>query len=420
MIADLEELIKNQIEPGTWEPEGTMGSVQIWNDRMIVRHTSRAHQELNGLFRQLRESKDLQVAVESKFVRITSNFLEQIGVDLDVILNQGNAGLDNALTDAGTDGGSGIARDPVTGALLLQPRRFTQLGFTPDVAAFGVPTPQGALVQPYQNVALVPTGSSNRWWDRHTTPTPLLSNTIGMANPRSTGVPGSLAGSEGTGAFQVFGSFLDNIQVDFLLRATQMDSRASVVDAPRLVTFNGRRAYIEVNTIVYYVMTPGWLPAGGRGVGGQAAARRAPPISQLARGGAVGVRPPGAAARRYVTITVRPEVTDVRLTQFEGATGPLQLPEFEITRVRTSVNVPDRGWVLLGGLKQAGETEVVAGVPLVSKVPILKRAFTNRSRVKDESVLLILLKPTIVIQGEEEEEAFGDTDFGGPAPAPGT
>lgn len=204
----------------------------------------------------------------------------------------------------------------------------------------------------------------------------------------------------------MFGSFLDNLQVDFLLRATQMDARSSTVDAPRLVTFNNRGAYITVQTQSSYVMVPGYLPAPGSGVGGQAAGGRDPTIGSVPRGRTLDVTPTVSADRKYVTLTVRPMVMDVRFSLFQGATGPLQLPEIDITTVRTSVNVPDRGWVLLGGLKQAGETEVEAGVPLISKIPILKRAYTNTSRVKDESVLFILLKPTIIVQGEQEEQAF--------------
>ncbi|HPP27518.1 MAG TPA: hypothetical protein PLV57_13445, partial [Phycisphaerae bacterium] len=401
IIEDLEELIKNQVEPGTWEPEGTLGSLQVWNDRLIVTHTSRAHQQLVDLLRQLREAKDLQVAVETKFIRLQSNFLEQIGVDLDIVLNQGNAGLDQALIE------NAPAVDPVTGVRLMQPRRFTQLGFTPAVAGFGTPMDQVALQQPYQNVALVPPGSPGNWWSRHTTPVPIVNNTLALAAPRSTGIPGSLAGETATiPAFQIFGSFLDNLQVDFLLRATQLDARSSVVDAPRVVTFNNRGAYITVQTMAYYVALPGYLPAPGSGVGGQAAGGRDPTISMIPRGRTLDVLPTVSADRRYVTLTVRPFVSDARFSVFQGATGPLQLPEQDITMLRTSVNVPDRGWVLLGGLKQAGETEVEAGVPLISKIPILKRAYTNRSRVKDESVLFILLKPTIIVQGEQEEAAF--------------
>ena len=54
----------------------------------------------------------------------------------------------------------------------------------------------------------------------------------------------------------------------------------------------------------------------------------------------------------------------------------------------------------------ADETEIEAGVPLLSKIPLLKRAFTNRSTVKNEQSLLILVKPTIIIQTEQEHEAF--------------
>jgi type II secretory pathway component GspD/PulD (secretin) len=409
IIEDLEELIKNQVEPGTWEPDGTLGSLQVWNDRLIVTHTSRAHQELIELLRQLREAKDLQVAVETKFITLTHNYLEQIGVDLDIILNQGNAGLDQALI--GTD----RALDPVTGARLLQPRRFTELGFFPTPpGGYGQPFPQTGLAQPFNNVALVPPGDPGNWYSRHTTPTPILNNTLALAAPRTTGLPGSLGGEQSAvPAFTVFGSFLDNLQVDFLLRATQMDARSSIVDAPRVVTFNNRGAYITVTSMAYYVALPGYLPAPGSGVGGQAAGGRDPTVSMVPRGRTLDVLPTVSADRKYVTLTVRPFVSNATFSIFQGATGPLQLPEQEITTLRTSVNVPDRGWVLLGGLKQAGETEIEAGVPLISKIPILKRAYTNRSRVKDESILFILLKPTIIVQGEMEESAFEGSAISG-------
>ena len=84
------------------------------------------------------------------------------------------------------------------------------------------------------------------------------------------------------------------------------------------------------------------------------------------------------------------------------------MPEYQITRIRTTVYVPDGGTLLLGGLKLSAEEEVEAGVPIISKIPILKRAFTNRSRTKDEFVLLVLIKPTIMIPEEQEDQAFPD------------
>jgi general secretion pathway protein D len=84
----------------------------------------------------------------------------------------------------------------------------------------------------------------------------------------------------------------------------------------------------------------------------------------------------------------------------------VELPETEISRVQTRVSVPDGGTLLLGGQKLTAETEVEAGVPVLSKIPILGRLFTNRSTVKDSKVLLILVKPTIILQEETEAKAI--------------
>jgi type II secretory pathway component GspD/PulD (secretin) len=127
--------------------------------------------------------------------------------------------------------------------------------------------------------------------------------------------------------------------------------------------------------------------------------------------------------RKYVTLTLRPTLSRLRaLVAFPVSAlsagggqigGPtvsqtafLQQPVQDITQVRTTVSVPDGGTLLLGGQTLAGEIERESGVPVLSKIPFLKRLFTNQSMAKDEQVLLILVKPTIVIQREKEQEQF--------------
>jgi len=348
--------------------------------------------------------------VESRFLTLRSNFLEEIGVDLDVVLNAANAGLDRAISS-----GAPVV-DPNTGQYLLMPRRFTQLGQTPAIANVGgVGLAQvSPLDQPFGNVALVPLGSPSNYWSRHTTPIPIQNNALELTGPRATNVPGNLAEAfrQSGPAFQMFGSFLDNIQVDFLLRATAMDARGSSVDAPRLVCWNGREGFVQVETLVSYVASPGFTPAGGSGVGGQAAQGVIPGISQLPRGRTFSVLPTVSGDRKYVTMEVKPQVTDVTLKAIPVQQGALatffQTPEFQITTIKTTVSVPDGGTLLLGGLRLSAEEEIEAGVPVISKIPILKRAFTNRSRTKDEFVLLVLVKPTIIIPEEQEAHAFED------------
>jgi general secretion pathway protein D len=68
--------------------------------------------------------------------------------------------------------------------------------------------------------------------------------------------------------------------------------------------------------------------------------------------------------------------------------------------------VPDRGTIMLGGQRLTSDVTVEAGVPIISKIPVLNRLFTNKSSTKDERTLLILVKPSIIINNELEEDLF--------------
>ena len=89
-----------------------------------------------------------------------------------------------------------------------------------------------------------------------------------------------------------------------------------------------------------------------------------------------------------------------------AGSGFIQEPDIDFTGVKTTVSVPDGGTLLLGGQTLSGEIEEEAGVPVLSKIPILKRLFTNRSQAKDDIVTLILVRPSIIIEREAEQKQF--------------
>lgn len=124
--------------------------------------------------------------------------------------------------------------------------------------------------------------------------------------------------------------------------------------------------------------------------------------------------------RRYVTLNV-----DAAVSKIEGFTNTpvtavaggqlvnsaatqsfIQRPTVTVTRVQTTVTVPDQGTILLGGQRLVTESESESGVPVLSKIPIINRFFSNRVMAREEQTLLILLKPTILIQNEQEERHF--------------
>jgi type II secretory pathway component GspD/PulD (secretin) len=108
-----------------------------------------------------------------------------------------------------------------------------------------------------------------------------------------------------------------------------------------------------------------------------------------------------------ISALVQPVVGPNGVTgQAQEVSGTLQLPTLDTTIVQTSCSVPDGATLLLGGQTLAGETTREQGVPILSKIPFLKRLFTNRATANDEQILLILVKPTILIQHEQEQKQF--------------
>ena len=55
-------------------------------------------------------------------------------------------------------------------------------------------------------------------------------------------------------------------------------------------------------------------------------------------------------------------------------------------------------------MKISTETETEEGVPVLSKIPIVKRLFTRRAEKRVQQNVIVLIKPTIVIPQEEEEK----------------
>jgi general secretion pathway protein D len=212
---------------------------------------------------------------------------------------------------------------------------------------------------------------------------------------------------------------LDDIQVDLLIEATQADKRTVVLTAPRLTFFNGQRAWIAVTTQTSYVSS---LTA----VTGDASGAFQPNISILNDGFVLDVEGVISSDRRYVTMTVIFDFAEFlgfrqsSAAEFGGAaggggtgggnaaefTGAVELPILRGSRLRTTVSVPDKGTVLLGGQRSVNETEVEAGVPVLSKIPFINRFFTNRISSKTEQTLLILIRPEIIIQQENEDLLF--------------
>ena len=311
-----------------------------------------------NLLEQLRETRAIQITIEARFLQVSKNFLEDVGLDVDVFFNL------------------------------------------------------------------------NQNSNSHFSPIQALQNSVGFTQFPTTGVPnniGSTIKDQAIRSLSISGTYLDNFQVNFLLNATQASQTTTTLTAPRITLFNGQRAYVLVATQRAYVSNLDAI------VGNNSSAFE-PTVDVVSSGVVLDVQATVSADRKYVTLTLRPQLAQLlnlftfnfqsatagvqagtggvggginnSIVAFNPASGFIQEPELQITEVHTTVSVPDGGTLLLGGQTIAGEVEKEAGVPGLSKIPFLKRLFTNRSMAKDENVLLILVKPTIIIQREQEQKQF--------------
>ncbi|MEA2632570.1 MAG: hypothetical protein QOE66_2789, partial [Chloroflexota bacterium] len=191
--------------------------------------------------------------------------------------------------------------------------------------------------------------------------------------------------------------------------------RTNILQAPKVTTFNGAPATIFNTETIYYVES--LIPIVGPG-----SVAFFPSVQQFPNGVTLSVTPVVSADRRYVRMTLSPFFTaiesfnQIQIPAAVGGSGlgggsaaingTIQLPQFTITSVQTTVTVPDGGTVLLGGVKRLNEERREFGVPVLAKTPYLNRLFRNVGIGRNTSSLMLMVTPRIIIL-EEEEERLG-------------
>ncbi|MFN5534214.1 MAG: hypothetical protein ACK5EN_01970 [Planctomyces sp.] len=437
-FSGLVNLITTTVEPGTWDVDGGQGTIGQEENTLslVIRQTSAVHEQIADLLTQLRKLQDLQVTVEVRFISVSDNFFERIGVDFDMNLNDtlgdppgvpafGSRQL-QFPGGAGQNGGGGGGQQ---GGDL----RGNQQG------------QGGGGQQGQQNQ-----GGGQQLFDpinRVNSPRDDFRGTVvGMSGPNQftqdydiqfrqgsfeIGVP-DFGGFQPNAGIQVGMAILSDIEAFFFIQAAQGDSRSNILFAPKVTMYNGQFASITDQTQRYLVI--GQIPNLAPGaVGFQPIVAPFPDGISLTVSGVV------SADRRYVRLSMSPffsQIIDVQTftnvnaggagglgggggggfgggggggqggqqgQQGGGQSGTLQLPVISTISVSTVVSVPDGGTVLLGGIKRLREGRNMAGVPILNKIPYISRLFKNSGVGRETESIMLMVTPRIIIQEEEEE-----------------
>ena len=359
---DLLAAIQENIEPDSWDDTAT---VTIENGTLIVNAPPATQDRIKSLLGDLRLSSNIMVEIKVSFLKVEDSFLQDIGVDFRGLGNDSTSGIagkgdDFVFDDFGTDPGS--------------PGAPGTLGTGNDSGMY--------FREASDNVNII--ARTENLYDSG------LGNEDGLV---------------GSGGLSLQYTFLDDTQLNMVLRAVEKSVRREVLTEATLTVSNTQRATLTVANQVSYV--------GDFDVEIAQAAAIADPIVRIARDGVyLDVRPVVSADRRFTYIDVRPTVaTLVRpIPSFQTSLGTgspvtMQLPELKLQKIATRVMIPDGGTLLLGGMKIINQQNLESGIPLLNRIPILSFFFSRKGEYESYQKLIILLSARIIVPEEFEPSA---------------
>lgn len=86
---------------------------------------------------------------------------------------------------------------------------------------------------------------------------------------------------------------------------------------------------------------------------------------------------------------------NVSISNFTSTTSITQPPPTSTSKFRSIIRVRNEDMIVLGGIERTTRSETASGVPLLSRIPILKWIFSSRSKSDSKVVSIVFIKPTI-------------------------
>ncbi|MEM7204251.1 MAG: hypothetical protein AAF628_28590 [Planctomycetota bacterium] len=352
----LQENLKSSLGGDTyWDVEGggTMDFVET--GYLLVYASPEMQQRVGKFLDDSRRFTTSVVTIETRFLTITQNFLQEIGVDFRGLGGTGNKGTEATLDD-------------ITNMLDDNASRGLDNQGTADAA--GRPT-AGAFFND---------GGDG---DVRARTENFFGSPLGQALSTNGGATAAL-------------SLLNDLELQALIQAIEKKEDINIVNSQMISVLNNERANMAVINQTSYVRDFDVEVA-------QAAFIADPKVDVIQDGIVLDVRPTLAHDRKHIMLSLQPTVAELSrpiptlTTSLAGTTVPvtLQLPTLTVRTFATTASVPDGGSVLIGGLREVLSRERRAEVPLLSKIPIISFLFKQEGVADENTSLAVLVTATI-------------------------
>lgn len=374
------------LEPqGVTFPQGSSAIYFASSSKLLVKNTQANLDLIDSLVDVSNSTPPSQVEIESRFLEVTQNNVQELGFDWLL-------GAFNLAGGSGVYGGGGTAGN-AAGNLGQFP--FTQGGV--------------ALAPPVGSIAGNNTGNLT------------AGNRTGSAAIKASALDGLLYGSPtgpAAGVLALAGIFT-NPQFQVVLRAINQQKGIDLVSAPKVTVTSGRKATININRKFPYPKdySPPQVPQ-TQASGGFQPATPATPTSFETRnvGVQLEVEPTVGPDGYTIELSLSPQITEfqgfvnygtpiqtIASYQFpNGVNSPLtksvtltpntiQQPVFSVRQVDTQVTVYDGQTVVLGGMLREDVQKVQDKTPILGDAPLVGSLFRSSSNQRIKRNLLIFV-----------------------------
>ena len=372
----LKEFIQKSVGKGSWENPGI--SIDRRSTTLFVTQSPETHRQIDDLLKHLRNQQNLQVKLDVRLLDVRKGFFEEIGVEFRDP-GPGTAGTTGLIQGAGVVGGQSI--------------------YSPD-NNFRAPSGYARL-----NDKTAYVGN--------------LHNKMPPNNYERSLVEGPSAQTRGMSldlAYNPLG-FIGLNQINAIFSAMEEENDAQIISQPELTVFNGQRANCTFVTQYSYIAAYDVIGFAFD-----------PRIVVLQYGDILDVRPVVSSDRKYITLEMRPTSVSLLGTYIEtmiaptvqpGQTGNnnyssfggglsasynIELPNIELKALRSTVMLPDKGTLILGGYTKAVRQRTHSGIPFLSHIPFLGRLFSKNGVYDQNRRLFYMLGAEIHDLQEREKE----------------
>jgi type IV pilus assembly protein PilQ len=166
----------------------------------------------------------------------------------------------------------------------------------------------------------------------------------------------------------------------------ESNNNVEVRSVPKLTALNGHSATLSIGSKLYYKNTTQNLYPTAATSTSVFTNTYTPVEANLS----IDIKPI-VSGDDQVTLGIKVNISDFTSIPTDGSPPPESISKFE-----SSLRVHSEDTILLGGIERTENDLTSSGIPILSRIPILKWIFSSRTKTNSKVVTVLFIKPTIL------------------------